>query len=295
MIISLFNLFFFLFVTTNYLTNAYNTTSKIKNIDDLDQPLIELNSRNLVTIRGPIQPDTVTDFISKLSKIDSKEIYIYLSSPGGSVMEGLKIVDIIKSTQRSGISVKCISDFTASMAFIILQSCPVRYATMSSVLMQHQMSLGLKGDIKNVGNYLSFIKDIDTELDVLQSEKIGISISNFREKIENDWWINGATAVEKSVVDKLVHLKCHNELDDKFEVLIVNFGFRPVHLVYSKCPFSRYPVEVLYEADDGFSQHSSLVSMENAKNLLGRGEYNSLTQTLDKWLNYKEPIFKLSY
>ena len=148
------------------------------------------------------------------------------------------------------------------------------------------MSLGLKGDIKNVGNYLSFIKDIDNELDILQSNKIGISINEFRNKIENDWWINGATAVEKSVVDKLVHLKCHNDLDDKYEVLVVNYGLRPLKLVYSKCPFSRYPIEVLYESFD---------TLDSARQKLNKNEFNELTKYLSKWLNYEEPIFELSY
>ena len=37
----------------------------------LCQDLIELNSRNMITIRGPIQHESVSDFISKTSKIDA--------------------------------------------------------------------------------------------------------------------------------------------------------------------------------------------------------------------------------
>ena len=109
----------------------------------VSQELIELNSRNMITIRGPIKHESVSDFMNKVGKIDSEDIYIYISSPGGSVMEGMKIVDLIKSLEKSGRNINCISDFSASMAFIILQSCPNRLATFSSVLMQHQMSLGL--------------------------------------------------------------------------------------------------------------------------------------------------------
>ena len=95
--------------------------------------------------------------MEKTGKIDSKEIYIYISSPGGSVMEGMKIVDLIKSLEKSGRQVSCISDFSASMAFIILQSCPKRLATFSSILMQHQMSLGLEGNIENVNTFQGHI------------------------------------------------------------------------------------------------------------------------------------------
>ena len=245
-----------------------------------------MNSRNLVTIRGPIQSDTVTDFIHKTSNIDSDEIFIYISSPGGSVMEGLKIVDVIKSLEKSGLKINCISDFSASMAFIILQACPNRMATYSSVLMQHQMSLALKGNIENIDNYLKFIRDIDNDLDKLQSDKIGISKEEFKKKITNDWWINGPNAKRNSVVDELVLVSCHKELDNKYEALVINFGFNQVHLIYSMCPLSRYPVQVLYNGID--------VEMLDTK-IKKSKSYGEVTNNITKWLNYDEPIFGLSY
>ena len=153
MIVNIFKIMFFGLISTLLYSpvTSNDTSSDYKK-------LVEVNSRNLITIRGPIQSDTVTDFIHKTSNIDSEEIFIYISSPGGSVMEGLKIVDVIKSLEKSGLKINCISDFSASMAFIILQSCPNRMATYSSVLMQHQMSLALKGNIENIDNYLTFIR-----------------------------------------------------------------------------------------------------------------------------------------
>ena len=81
------------------------------------QELIELNERNLITLRGPIKHESVSDFMTKTSQIDSNDVYIYISSPGGSVMEGMKIVDMINSMEKSGKNVSCISDFSASIFF----------------------------------------------------------------------------------------------------------------------------------------------------------------------------------
>ena len=185
-------------------------------------------------------------------------------------MEGMKIVDLIKSLEKSGRQVSCISDFSASMAFIILQSCPRRLATFSSILMQHQMSLGLEGNIENVNTYLNFIKDIDVELNKLQADKIGMDPSEFKDKIENDWWIHGPDAKKKSVVDDIVLIKCHPELNGKYEVLNVSTMFGPVELKYTKCPLSRYPVNVGFDGD--------------------------LAQiNISSWLHYEQPIFQLNY
>ena len=42
----------------------------------LGQDLVELNNRNMITIRGPIQHESVSDFMLKSSKIDSDNIFI---------------------------------------------------------------------------------------------------------------------------------------------------------------------------------------------------------------------------
>ena len=234
------------------------------------EELVELNPRNMITIRGPIKHESVSDFMVKASKIDSNEIYIYISSPGGSVMEGMKIVDIIKSLEKSGRTVSCISDFSASMAFIILQSCPRRLATFSSVLMQHQMSLGLEGNIENINTYLDFIRQIDVELNKLQADKIGMSEESFKDKIENDWWIHGPDAKKNSVVDDIVLINCHKDLFGKYETLVVSTMFGPVKLKYTKCPLSRYPIDVDFDGD--------------LKNI-----------NVSQWFNYEKPIFELNY
>ena len=236
----------------------------------LSEELIELNSRNLITIRGPINHESVSDFMLKSGKVESKNLYIYISSPGGSVMEGMKIVDLIKSLEKSGKNISCISDFSASMAFIILQSCPRRLATFSSVLMQHQMSLGIDGNIENINTYLTFIKKIDEELTTLQSKKIGMPEDVFKERIVNDWWIHGPDAKVNSVVDEIVLVKCHNELNNKFDTLNVPTMFGAVELTYTKCPLSRYPISVDYD-----------------------GRLNEVDIT--KWFNYENPIFELKY
>ena len=236
----------------------------------LGQDLVELNNRNMITIRGPIQHESVSDFMLKSSKIDSDNIFIYISSPGGSVMEGMKIVDIIKSLEKSGKNISCISDFSASMAFIILQSCPRRLATFSSILMQHQMSLGIDGNIENINTYLEFIKQIDVELNRLQANRIGISEEVFKRRIENDWWIHGPDAKKNSVVDDIVLINCHQDLHGKYETLQVSTMFGPVTLKYTKCPLSRYPIEVGFEGDK-----------ENVN--------------VSQWFNYDKPIFTLNY
>jgi ATP-dependent Clp protease protease subunit len=208
--------------------------------------VLDLNSRNLITIRGPIQGSSSTNWISAFNDrdLDINTMYIYLSSPGGSVLEGNKLIDQIKTLQLSGVEVVCIADFAASMAFVILQSCPQRYALPSSILMQHQMSIGLNGPLENVDNYLTFIHSVDDNLDKMQADRMNMTESDFRMKVMNDWWIAGHMAKEYGAVDDLVMVKCSKELMPKRERINVKTIFGTIEIIFSKCPIAREPIDI---------------------------------------------------
>ena len=208
--------------------------------------VIELNSRNLITFRGQIKGSSTTNWISQINEhdLESTTLYIYLSSPGGSVIEGNKLVDQIKMLENNGITVVCIADFAASMAFVILQACPKRFALSSSVLMQHQMSLSLDGPLENVNNYLNFIHQINENLESMQATRINMTVSDFKNKVLNDWWVPGHNAVKENVVDELTLVKCTKDIVKKTEIIIVNTFFGFIELVFSKCPIGREPLEI---------------------------------------------------
>jgi ATP-dependent Clp protease protease subunit len=233
---------FLSFLSLTILSNStYNNTNKI----------LDFNSRNLITIRGPIQGSSSTNWITAMNDRDPDvdTIYLYLSSPGGSVLEGTKIIDQIKTLQSNGANVVCIADFAASMAFIILQSCPTRLAIPSSILMQHQMSLGLKGSLENIDNYLEYIHSINDNLEKMQADRMNMTEIDFRNKVMNDWWIPGHLAKTVNAVDDLVMVKCSKELLSKQEKLLVRTILGTVEITYSKCPIAREPVDIKFYED----------------------------------------------
>ena len=208
--------------------------------------VVEFNSRNLITIRGPIEGASTTNWINLMNDrdLDVDTMYLYLSSPGGSVMEGNKLIDQIKMLESTGVKVVCVADFAASMAFVILQFCPIRYGLRSSILMQHQMSLRLKGDLANVENYLEFINSINDYLEKSQANRMNMSEIDFKNKVMNDWWISGHLAKELNAVDELVLVKCAKDLIVKKDKLTVNSIFGNIDITFSKCPIAREPLEI---------------------------------------------------
>jgi ATP-dependent protease ClpP protease subunit len=234
--------------------------------NNISYKVLDFNSRNLITIRGPIQGSSSTNWISLMNDRDPDidTMYIYLSSPGGSVLEGNKIVDQIKTLQLNGVNVICVADFAASMAFIILQACPTRLALPSSILMQHQMSLGLKGNLENVNNYLDFIHLINDNLEKMQADRMNMTEVEFKNKVMNDWWIPGHMAKKFNAVDDLVMVKCAKELIPKREKITVNTFFGTVDITYSKCPIGREPIEIKFR--DEYDNKNKYLNMEIIEN-----------------------------
>jgi len=98
-----------------------------------------------IAMNGPIvggMADYVTERIHYFNnKDESLPIFIVIDdSPGGSVMEGYRIVKAIQSTRRRCTVV--VKSFAASMAAVITTLAPHSYAYPNAVILHHQMSGG---------------------------------------------------------------------------------------------------------------------------------------------------------
>ena len=214
--------------------------------DIIKSQIIELNSKNLITLRGTINTELSSRLINKINKFSHNNVYLYITSPGGSVLSGLQIIDQLQTLAYRNITLSCIADYAASMAFVIFQSCPNRYVTLSSILMQHQMSLELKGNIENVNSKLAFIKNIDINLDKLQANKLNMSIKEFKEKTNNDWWLTQNTIIESNAADDFVVVFCNSELVDMTENIVQSNFFFDIIANFSLCPILNEPLEIKY-------------------------------------------------
>jgi ATP-dependent Clp protease, protease subunit len=172
--------------------------------------IIHLNNDNLVNIRGEINNYVANNFIRDIYMMSNKthDINVYINSPGGSVMAGNKMITMINSLREQDYNINCITDFSASMAFIIMQSCTKRYGLPNVIMMQHQMSLGIKGEINRIDSYLNFLHDVKNELNMMQSKRIGMDYNSFNEQIKDEWWIYGNKNKQFNILDDIVFITC---------------------------------------------------------------------------------------
>lgn len=201
---------------------------------------IVLDSTNNVVLRGGITEKLADEFIISLT--EKTPTYVYISSNGGSIMAGNRII-----SQLSQYNLTCIAERAYSMAFVILQACNIRLVTPFATVMQHQASLGIQGDIYPITNYLKMIHSMEQQMNRLQSSRVQMDEDAFRTLTTTEWWLFGEDIIKNNVADEIVNVKCSKELLEK-NVTSTKYGFFDERAeTYSACPLISKPLEVEYK------------------------------------------------
>ncbi len=179
-----------------------------------------------IALNGPIfsgVADYVTDRIHYYNNISTQPIFIVIdASPGGSVMEGYRIVKDMQAS-KAPISV-VVKSYAASMAAVITTLADKSYVYPNAIILHHQMSSFVWGNMTQMKEQLELNKEWERRLHIPVSKKMGISIEEFRKKMyeknsEGNWEEFGDKAVEykwaTEVVDEIEETGMIKNPDEK--------------------------------------------------------------------------------
>jgi len=170
----------------------------------------KLLKNRIVFITGEINDNTANSVIAQLLYLDSietKDISIYINSPGGSITAGLAIYDTMNYI-KSEISTVCVGLAASMGAFLLLSGEKgKRYALENSEIMIHQPLGGAEGqatDIKIAAERIIKIKD---KLNKIISEKTKQSLSKIKKDTERDYFLTSNEALNYGIIDKILTKK----------------------------------------------------------------------------------------
>lgn len=172
------------------------------------QDHLTLTASNHIAVTGPVRTSSVTRWTKALVKSSADPLYIYINSPGGSVVAGHAFINALDHKVASGQHVVCVADFAASMAFAILQACPERVVMGHSIAMQHQMSLMVGGSLGETRSRMQLANQMERALVFRQAERLNLTHLDFVEKTRDDWWLYGKGIVEDRAADKVMTVGC---------------------------------------------------------------------------------------
>lgn len=149
--------------------------------------------------------NTIQAQLLYLDSVDSsKEISIYLNSPGGSVTAGLGIYDTMQFI-NSPVATIC-TGMAASMAAVLLVAGAEgkRYALPHSRVMIHQPLGGAQGQASDIEITAREIQKMKKELYTIISEHSHTPFDKVWADSDRDYWMTAQEALEYGMIDKVL-------------------------------------------------------------------------------------------
>lgn len=194
---------------------------------------VVLTTTNFSALRDEVNVNTVNSLLQGITNSDPKKpFYLFLDSPGGSVIAGRQLVNYLTTTDRQII---CIARTAISMAYVILQACPVRLVTNDAILMTHQIASGTQGSLREMQAAVTFTQKLADYYETLIANRMGLTLEYYRTRILPEWWMVGAAdSIGNKAADKEVSVSCTKELEKAFKV----FGDEGSQVKVSNCPIA---------------------------------------------------------
>lgn len=182
-------------------------TNGVERSYDLYSRLLE---DRIIFLSGEIDDNTANTIVAQLiyleSKDPSKDISLYINSPGGSVSAGMAIYDTMNYI-KCPVSTICIG-MAASMAAFILSSGEKgkRFALANSEIMIHQPLGGAQGQASDIKIQAEHILRIRARMNRILAANTGKDISEIEADTDRDNYLSAQEACEYGLIDR-VYLK----------------------------------------------------------------------------------------
>ena len=165
--------------------------------------------KNRIVILGSEVNDQIANLISAQllyleGEDDSKDIWLYINSPGGSVTAGLAIYDTMNFITPD-VGTICMGLGASMGQFLLCAGAPgKRYALPSARIMMHQPSGGFQGqaaDIKIQAEQMIYIKQMLAERIAAHT---GQSVEQINKDSDRDRWFTAQESKDYGFIDQVI-------------------------------------------------------------------------------------------
>lgn len=169
----------------------------------------KLLEERIIFITGEINDAVANTVVAELlyleAKDSTKDIDIYINSPGGSVTAGLAIYDTMNFI-KCDVSTICIG-MAASMAAFLLSSGKKgkRYALPSSEIMIHQPLGGAQGQASDIKIQAEHILALKKKLNSVLAANTGKPIEQIEKDTDRDNYLTAEDALGYGLIDKIFY------------------------------------------------------------------------------------------
>jgi ATP-dependent Clp protease protease subunit len=192
--------------------NVTNLTPNIIEERPMNVAVMDVYSRlmmdRIIFLGYPVNDEVANIIIAQLLFLEStdrsRDVQLYINSPGGGVYAGLGLYDTMQFVNPD-IATIC-TGMAASMAAVLMAAGAPgkRSALQHSRIMMHQPSAGAAGQASDVEITVNEVKKIKSELYEILSIHSGQTIEKVAKDSNRDFWMGAAEAKEYGLVDEVL-------------------------------------------------------------------------------------------
>ena len=167
----------------------------------------------IIFLGEQVDATTASLVIAQLLFLESedpeKEIFLYINSPGGSITDGMGIVDTMNYI-KCPVSTICVG-MAASMGAVLLASGEKgkRYATPNAEILIHQPLIGgqgggISGQATEIKIHADHMIRTREKLNKLLSDRTGQSLETIQKDTERDNYMTAEEALKYGLIDGIM-------------------------------------------------------------------------------------------
>ena len=162
----------------------------------------------IIMVSGEVNEAMASVVVSELLYLQSENpdapIHMYINSPGGSVVDGLAIVDTMNLISCP-VYTYCVGQ-CASMGSIFLVSGEKghRYALPNSRIMIHQVSGGSQGTYEDMKRSINEAGRLNELLAGILATGTGKTLKTVKNDMDRDYFMSADEALKYGIVDKVI-------------------------------------------------------------------------------------------
>ena len=171
----------------------------------------------IIFVTGEVEDHMASVIVAQLlfleSENPSKDISMYINSPGGVVTAGMAIFDTMQYIKPK-VSTVCIGQACSMGSFLLAAGEPgMRVALPQARIMIHQPSGGARGMASDIEIQAREILRLKKTMHELYAKFTGKSEAEIAEAMDRDTWLSAGEAKDFGLVDRVFETRPDNETD----------------------------------------------------------------------------------
>lgn len=170
-----------------------------------------LLKERIIFLTGEVNDQTADLLVAQLLFLEgedpTKDIQIYINSPGGSVSAGFAIFDTMNYI-KCDVSTICVGLAASMGAFLLAAGTKgKRFALPNADIMIHQPLGGAQGQASDIKIQAEKIIEIRERINNILAKETGQPLEKVEQDTDRDYYLSAEEAVEYGLIDRVIENK----------------------------------------------------------------------------------------